>query len=98
MRDEKEKMEPVPLFFDQATTAKQFPFQQGYQFPPDCWSKTKREVKKNFEGISSVSRLNNLLAKKKTELRDRIHKLGEDDILQSLSIVKLKSALTRPIL
>ncbi len=67
----------------------------GFAVPSEFWNEKSREVKKTYKGVSSVARLNNLLMKKKTELRDGINDLEENGRLEGLSINELKQALTK---
>lgn len=54
------------------------------------WDGKNRRIKKSYSGVSSVSHLNNLIAKKKSEAMDVIFKLNEDGVLASLPIAVLK--------
>ena len=67
----------------------------GFAVPPEFWSENNREVKRTYRGVSSVPRLNNMLTKKKTELRDGINLLEENGQLESLSITDLKRIITK---
>jgi hypothetical protein len=67
----------------------------GFAVPPEYWNVKNREIKKTYNGVSSVHRLNNLLTKKKTDLRDGINSLEENLTLDSLSIADLKNILTK---
>lgn len=54
------------------------------------WDIETRTVKKSYTGTLSVTRLNNLIQKRKTEAMDAILKLHEDDKLQTLSVKDIR--------
>ncbi|GAB5476355.1 MAG: site-specific integrase [Maribacter sp.] len=91
----KRKDGSCPIIFRLSHHRKTIAISSGISLPPEYWNEKKREVKKIYQGVSSVSRLNNMLTKKKTELRDGINKLEENDKLNSLSISELKRFLTK---
>lgn len=68
----------------------------GIAAPPEFWNEKSREIKKTYKGVSSVARLNNLLTKKKTKIRDGINDLEENGRLEGLSINDLKQTLMKP--
>ncbi|MCM4167088.1 Tyrosine recombinase XerC [Arenibacter antarcticus] len=93
----KRKDGTCPIIFRLSHHRKTITISTGFVIPFEYWNEKNREVKKTYKGVSSVSRLNNLLSKKKTELRDGINALEESGRLESLSITDLKYSLTRPI-
>ncbi len=59
------------------------------------WDTKNRLIKKSYIGVNSVSRLNNMIQKKKTDAMDTILKLNESGELATLSLVALKDKLVR---
>ncbi len=57
------------------------------------WDIKTRTVKKSYEGLSSVTRLNNLIQKKKADAMDILLKLHEAGQLQTLSVTALRDAI-----
>jgi integrase/recombinase XerD len=60
------------------------------------WDEESRAVKKCYSGVSSITRLNNNIQKKKAEAMDIIMKLAEKNQLDSLSVAELKDRIYRP--
>ena len=85
-----------PIIFRLSHHRKTIAISTGFAVPPEYWNEKNREVKRSYNGVSSVARLNNLLIKKKTELRDGINELEEIGQLGGLSITELKNTLTQP--
>jgi site-specific recombinase XerD len=85
-----------PIIFRLSHHRKTIAISTGFAVPPEYWNEKNREVKRTYNGVSSVARLNNLLIKKKTELRDGINELEEIGRLGGLSITELKNTLTKP--
>ncbi|WP_176801481.1 site-specific integrase [Kriegella aquimaris] len=85
-----------PIIFRLSHHRKTIAIATGLAVPPEYWNQKNREVKRTYNGVSSVARLNNLLVKKKTELRDGINELEENGQLKGLSITELKYRLTKP--
>ncbi|MCK0148239.1 site-specific integrase [Arenibacter sp. F26102] len=85
-----------PIIFRLSHHRKTIAISTGFAVPPEYWNENNREVKRTYNGVSSVARLNNLLIKKKTELRDGINELEEIGQLGGLSITELKNTLTKP--
>ncbi|KAB2915567.1 MAG: site-specific integrase [Bacteroidetes bacterium] len=54
------------------------------------WDAKNRQVKKSYVGVSSVSRLNNIIQKKKAKAMDVIFKLNEAGQLNTMSITALR--------
>lgn len=86
-----------PIIFRLSHHRKTIAISTGFAVPPEYWNEKNREVKKTYNGVSSVARLNNLLTKKKTELRDGINELEGNGRLEGLSITDLKYTLTKQI-
>lgn len=59
------------------------------------WDEKNRVVKKSYNGVSTVSRLNNLIQKKKADAMDVIFKLHEVKQLQALPITDLRERITQ---
>ncbi|MAU70825.1 MAG: transposase [Pseudozobellia sp.] len=83
-----------PIIFRLSHHRKTISIPTGFAVEPIYWNKTSREVKRTYHGTTSVTRLNNLLTKKKTDLVDSINKLEEIGQLEGLSINELKATLT----
>lgn len=67
----------------------------GISVKKEYWDEKKRQIKKGFDGVSSVNRLNNQLAKKKAEAMDVITALDEKGELPTLSVAQLKARISR---
>lgn len=91
----KRKNGTCPIIFRLSHHRKTIAISTGFAVPPEFWNEKSRDVKKTYKGVSSVARLNNLLMKKKTELRDGINDLEENRQLDGLSINDLKCTLTK---
>ncbi|ASV31505.1 site-specific integrase [Maribacter cobaltidurans] len=85
-----------PIIFRLSHHRKTIAIPSGISVPPVYWDQKKREVKRNYQGVSSVTRLNNMLTKKKTKFTDCINVLEEEGRLKGLSILELKNMLSRP--
>lgn len=59
------------------------------------WDVKNRVVKKSYEGVNTVTRLNNQIQKKKADAMDIILKLHESKQLQNLSITLLRGKLEK---
>ena len=57
------------------------------------WDAKNRQVKKSYTGVSSVSRLNNIIQKKKADAMDVIFKLNEAGQLNTMSITSLRDRI-----
>lgn len=66
----------------------------GSAVPLEYWDKKKRLVKKSYKGVTSVTRLNNLFLKKKSDALEVITKLEAREELHLLSIKQLKEKIT----
>jgi integrase/recombinase XerD len=59
------------------------------------WDENNRSVRKSYTGISTVSRLNNLIQSHKKDAMDIILKLQEQEVLNTLSVVELKAKIVK---
>jgi len=59
------------------------------------WDSKNKVVKKSYVGVSTVSRLNNLIQKKKTDAMDIIFKLHETKKLNNLPITELRDRIAK---
>lgn len=57
------------------------------------WDSKNRAIKKSCTKLGSVTRLNNLIQKKKSDAMDIIVKLNEDGVLNSLKVSDLKNKI-----
>ena len=62
----------------------------GFSVLEKDWDADKKIVKKSYVGLSSVSRLNNLIQKKKSEAMDIVLKLHESGKLNTLPVTSLR--------
>ncbi|MBE7169508.1 MAG: site-specific integrase [Williamsia sp.] len=67
----------------------------GFSVLQKDWDDDKKAVRKSYSGTASVSRLNNLLQKKKAEAMDVILKLHESGVLNTLSVSALRDRIDR---
>jgi integrase len=67
----------------------------GYNISEKDWDEKNRRIKKSYKDVSSVSRLNNKLAKQKAEAMDIINNLDEKGQLNFISILQLKEKITK---
>ena len=65
----------------------------GYSVPESEWDEKRRRIKPSSTVVESVTRLNNLLEKKKSEALSIVTNLEEEGKLSSLSISDLRSYL-----
>lgn len=75
------------LTHDRNTTA----ISLGYSVPEKDWDEKKRKVKPSSTVVDSVTRLNNLLEKKKSDALSIITKLEEEGKLSTLSVKDLRT-------
>jgi len=59
------------------------------------WDPKERRIKPSYRGTQSVSRLNNFLQKKKSEVVDAITKLDEQKTLDTFTVYQLKDLLEK---
>ena len=77
------------LGFDNRT----IPIPLGYSFKEKDWDEKSRKVKSSYQGSESVTRLNNLIQKKKANALDIVMKLDEKGELQRLSVADIKQRI-----
>lgn len=65
----------------------------GVSIKEKDWDEKNKEVKKSYVGVETVTRLNNLIHKKRSEAMDIILKLHEAGQLNSLSVLELKDRI-----
>lgn len=68
----------------------------GFSIKSKDWDDKTRAVKKSYDGIDQVARLNNMIQKQKTEAMTVIMKLHEKGQLDNLSASELKDLIYRP--
>jgi len=59
------------------------------------WDEERRKIKKSYSGTSNITRLTNLIEKKKSDAMDIILKLEENGQLQKLSVTELRDKIDR---
>ena len=69
----------------------------GYDIPQRDWDGRRRRVKRSFEGVNSVSRLNHELVKRKADALDQIKELQEKDLLYGMTIQEVKRYITKEV-
>ncbi len=67
----------------------------GYSILKKDWDENKRQVKKSYQDVSSISKFNNTLKKEKTEAIDIINDLFDKGELNFLSIKDLKEKIKK---
>lgn len=82
-----------PLVFRLSHLGKTLPIPTGLSIKTSDWDGKKRVVKKTYMGVTSVSRLNNQLQKRKATIFDTITKLDEEGALNGYSIAQLKKVI-----
>lgn len=82
-----------PIIFRLSHIGKTLPISTGLSINISDWDNTKRQIKKTYSGVSSVTRLNNQLQKRKATIFDVINKLEEDGTLNGYSITQLKKLI-----
>ena len=65
----------------------------GYYLTPEDWDETNEQVKKSSTLVSNITRLNNYIAKQKTNAYDVITQLQDRGELDGLSIKELKERI-----
>lgn len=83
-----------PLVMRLGHHRKTIPMPLGISLKEMDWDDRKRLIRKTYSGSESVTRLNNLIQKKKSEAMDKIVKLNENGLLDSMSILELKKKLS----
>lgn len=72
------------------------PIPTGISLKEKDWDEKSRTVKKSFTGVETVSRLNNVIQKKRSEAMDIIVKLHETGQLETLTVADLKDRIYQP--
>lgn len=67
----------------------------GFSLKEKDWNEKDRKVKSSYGGVSSVTRLNNMLQKMKADAMDIIIKLHEAGELDKLSLVDIRNRIDR---
>ncbi|NOT91958.1 phage integrase SAM-like domain-containing protein [Ferruginibacter sp.] len=90
-RQKKDKTYPLimRLGHNERTTS----IQLGINLLEKDWDDKNRIVRKTYEGVNTVSRLNNIIQKKKADAMDIIFKLHESKQLPLLSITTLREKI-----
>ena len=70
------------------------PISIGINLHQKDWDEKKRIIKTSYSGADSVTRLNNMLQKKKAEALDMMLKLLEKGELEKLTVADLKARIT----
>lgn len=65
----------------------------GYTIAFDDWDEINEQVKKSYKQVSNITRLNNYIAKKKTNAYDVITQLQDEGELENLSLKELKERI-----
>ncbi|MBS1773049.1 MAG: site-specific integrase [Bacteroidetes bacterium] len=87
-RKKKDGLYPIVMRLGHNRTTTAIPL--GYHIHEKDWDEKNRLVKNSYKGVSSVTRLNNAIQKKKSDAMDIILKLDESGVLASLSVTALK--------
>jgi integrase/recombinase XerD len=66
----------------------------GYKIPLAHWDDDKRKVKNTYEGVTSVARLNNLIAAELKAVNDKLIELEDAGVLSTLTITDIMSRLS----
>jgi integrase/recombinase XerD len=65
----------------------------GYSIHERNWDYKNRKIRRSYKGVTSINRLNNILAKEKTEAMDIINKLQDKKRLNHMGIMQLKTLI-----
>ena len=68
----------------------------GYSLHEIDWDTKNRIVRKTYTGVNSVSRLNNIIQKKKSDAMDVIMKLDEAGQLTTMPLASLRERIDKP--
>lgn len=90
----KKKDGTYPVIMRMSHNRKTIPISLGISVAQKDWDAKRRLVKKSYKGVNSVTRLNNLIQKKKSEAMETITKLEESGKLRFLSVKQLKERIT----
>lgn len=93
-RKKKDGFYPIILRIGHNRTTTAIPL--GFHVSEKDWDDKNRLVKKTCLNVGSVTRLNNLIQKKKSDAMDIILKLNEAGELDSMSVTDIKEKIHRP--
>lgn len=85
---------PIILRLSAGNEDRTLPVPTGISVPLKDWDNKKREVKNSYDGVTSVTRLNNSLAAKKKNANDILLKLDELGTLDGMSLMEIKTKIT----
>ena len=83
-----------PIILRLSHHGKTIPISLGIYAKEKDFDLKQRLLKKSYEGVTSITRLNNMITKKKTEVADLITKLEEAGTLHTFTIAELKAKIT----
>ncbi|OJV55757.1 MAG: transposase [Bacteroidetes bacterium 43-16] len=84
---------PIILRLSASDEERTLPIPTGISVPLKDWDNKKREVKSSYDGVTSVTRLNNSLAAKKKNANDILLKLDEAGVLDAMSLMDVKQKI-----
>lgn len=82
-----------PLVLRIVHKRKSTPIYLGHSLTEEQWDDKKLEVRKSYKGVSSVTRLNKIIQKKRIDALDVITKLEDSGDLEGLSVTELKERI-----
>jgi len=82
-----------PIILRLAHGRNTIPISLGYSVPENDWDDSSGKIKKTYKGISNVTRLNNLIQKRKANALDIITQLLDSGEIQYLTIKELKDRI-----
>jgi len=82
-----------PIILRLAHGRNTIPISLGYSVPAKDWNERSGKINKTYKGISNITRLNNLIQKKKANALDIITQLKDSGEIQFLSIKELKERI-----
>jgi len=90
----KKKDGTYPIIMRLSHNRKSIGIPLGISVQEKDWDAKRREVKKSYKGVSSITRLNNLILKKKAEAMEMVTKLEDRAELQFMSVKQIKERIT----
>lgn len=91
----KKKDNSYPIILRLSHLRKTTSISLGHSVQKEFWDDKSQKVKKTFNGVSTIGRLNNQLIKEKARATDIINDLHEKDELNFLSIKQLKNRIVK---
>ncbi len=91
----KKKDGTYPIILRLSRDERTIPIPTSYSIPSKDWDDKKREVKTSYQGVTSVTRLNNILGTKRKAARDIILRLEEDGKADALSLAEIKNRIVQ---